>query len=226
MLRILKLIIKTMLIFATAVYGSIPKYQEPSTAAKNEQKKLAREAIRTADLMIENGVVIETNLPTGKIQLPKQYFDFPDFIKQAKMGNYLADALTASESIQKESDGKYENPFIFISLGMPDGELRQIIADSKRVDAKIYIRGMYKDLKSTIARIQDLIGSDGGILIDPTVFKKFNITSVPTYIVPLTKNNEFIKAVGSVSFSYLLNLVMRTGSESEQKCARYWLGKY
>lgn len=104
-------------------------------------------------------------------------------------------------------------PLIFVTLTMPNEELKHLFDEGNRVGAAIIVRGFFKDLKTTVAKFKEL-SIDNGFLIDPTLFKKYSVKQVPTFVLPI-KKDVFVKASGSVSLEYFLNLVTRTGTKDE-----------
>lgn len=114
-------------------------------------------------------------------------------------------------------------PLIFVTLSMPIAELKLLLAEGSKIGAPVIIRGLYKDLKSTAKKIKEL-AVENGVLIDPTMFIKYQVREVPTFILPIT-NTKYVKGRGSVSLSYFLELVTRTGSKEESLIANRWRGQ-
>jgi type-F conjugative transfer system pilin assembly protein TrbC len=114
-------------------------------------------------------------------------------------------------------DVRHGQLYAFVSLGMPDNELLAIVAQARVYDAKVIIRGLYEDhFRATLARLNDL-GIDRGIAIDPLAFRRFSVSVVPTYVLALETSPvleqkptpQHVKAAGSVSIPYFLELVER-----------------
>ena len=91
------------------------------------------------------------------------------------------------------------------------------------------------DFTKTFQAIRQLDAKRGSALVDPTLFERFKVTQVPTFIVPLEpikaceSNNQcdvprHIKAAGDVSLDYVLELVQRSGSVEEKRVASNYLG--
>lgn len=95
---------------------------------------------------------------------------------------------------EKRQDGFY----IFVSLSMPKSSLRDYDKLAKQIGTKLVIRGFKNNsFKETVEVTQKL-----AMQIDPVAFKKFNITSVPSFV--LSSNNQFDKLIGNVSIKYAL----------------------
>ena len=129
---------------------------------------------------------------------------------------------------------KNDYPLAFASFSLPKNTLVTLLQDMKRVGGAVIFRGLIdNDFKKTMQAVRDLGAQDGGALIDPTLFQRFNVSNVPTFVVPLEaiENCELdvqkdcpmpknFKAVGDVSFGFLLDLVERTGSSEEKAVAK------
>ena len=89
--------------------------------------------------------------------------------------------------------------FLAVSLSMPSDSLKQYIMDAHHLNIPIVIRGMYTNpsnkasddqsligtMDDTQTRIKSLMGDkkEGGIEIDPMLFRSFNIQVVPSFVV-------------------------------------------
>jgi len=113
--------------------------------------------------------------------------------------------------------------YVCISLGFSDEAIKRILNEAKIVGASVVIRGFYKDFNSTIKRVSKFSG-DGGLAIDPTIFEKYNIETVPAFV--LTSENLTATAHGSASIRYFLELVVRQGTPGEAELAERFLKEY
>ena len=89
--------------------------------------------------------------------------------------------------------------FLAVSLSMPSDALKEYIVEAHRLDIPIVIRGMYSNpdnhlsdpqnimgnMNDTQLRIKFLMGNskEGGIEIDPMLFRAFAIQVVPSLVV-------------------------------------------
>ncbi len=89
--------------------------------------------------------------------------------------------------------------FLAVSLSMPTDALKEYIVEAHRLDIPIVIRGMYSNpdnhsndpqnimgnMNDTQLRIKSLMGDykEGGIEIDPMLFRAFHIQVVPSLVV-------------------------------------------
>ena len=77
--------------------------------------------------------------------------------------------------------------FIMLSFSMPEQSLRSAMVEANRFGLPILMRGFVKnDVLATQTAIQRVFKDDAqsvGFNIDPTMFTRFNVTSVPQVIV-------------------------------------------
>lgn len=147
-----------------------------------------------------------------------------DFYKQSK------DLLKGGGDSLKMEDLKpaHTEPYlaVLVTLAMPDVELKSILIEAARYNASVVIKGLYgENLKSTATRIASLVGKErkGGISINPVLFRQYEVTSVPTFIMT-TESVErcmkdsceppsHVRASGSVSVEYFLEKVASTSRD-------------
>lgn len=151
-------------------------------------------------------------------------YKFPN-IKDVNVPKIDFDKITSNPN-SVNSNGHTPILFAFISLGMPENAIINILKEAKELKAKVYLRGVKKDLKTTIKVISDLSQKSGGsVLIDPTMFNKFSIDRVPAYVIaekePETSKYQsslppsFVKAYGDVTIEYFVDYVKRNGTHSQ-----------
>ncbi len=70
---------------------------------------------------------------------------------------------------------------VFVSFSMPEMALKQLTSDLKKLNSALVIRGLINNsFKDTSLYLQKL---GDGMLLDPTLFEKFNVSSVPTFVI-------------------------------------------
>ncbi|PSV86911.1 type-F conjugative transfer system pilin assembly protein TrbC, partial [Photobacterium iliopiscarium] len=117
---------------------------------------------------------------------------------------------------------------VFVSLGMPETSLKQLLLQAEQLHVPIVIRGIFgNDFNTTIAKVKKLVQPQqgqsplGGVSINPIWFKQFGIKQVPAFVVmkPNTctdkppcdpKNYDVI--YGNVSLFDALDTVAREGT--------------
>lgn len=89
---------------------------------------------------------------------------------------------------------------VFVSFSMPDQSLIQLSQDADKYNARLIMRGVYKnsfaELKKKVLSI-----SRRGILfdIDPELFKQYNVQQVPTFVY--VKDGS--KITGNVNLAFV-----------------------
>jgi len=113
----------------------------------------------------------------------------------------------------RASDEKAPTVLAFASFSMPQSALKQLSGDIKKVGGALVIRGLINNsFKETAITLQKL---GEGILLDPTLFEKYNITSVPTFIIfegDLKDDHSiYDRLTGNVSLRFVLEKVAQEG---------------
>ena len=96
---------------------------------------------------------------------------------------------------------------IFISFSMPKESMRLWVSQAEKIGASVYLRGLVNNsFKDTVLAVKALLHDQkGGVLIDPTIFKKHGITQVPA-VVFVSKGNASI-VYGDVTLDYALERI-------------------
>lgn len=129
-----------------------------------------------------------------QLQLDRQRFQFlqsPDFLKQARpVAPQDQSFLDAQAQQFRQSMQPGERPvdaaLVFVSFSMPSDELKQRVQDAAALNIPVVIRGMVNgDMRATANAVAGLVkeSNTGGVQIDPTTFRQYNITAVPVLIV-------------------------------------------
>ncbi len=141
---------------------------------------------------------------------------------------YLSLNITAQAVCQKEHSARQTCPvqklsvpqenlptvLVFVSFSMPETALKQLANDLKKINGALVIRGLINNsLKDTSLYLQKL---GEGVLLDPTLFDKFNVVAVPTFIIvegdlksEQTPKHDRIQ--GNVSLKFALEKVAKEG---------------
>lgn len=118
----------------------------------------------------------------------------PD-LKTAREIKAGSDKLLKNIGLPKES-GLY----IFISTSMHDKKIREYAEDAKKYGAVLVLRGLkHNSFQKTIAYFEKL---NAEIQIDPNLFKKYQVRSVPQIV--LAKGDKYDIIKGSVSLEFAL----------------------
>jgi len=142
-------------------------------------------------------------------------------------GTPAEEYFTALGGWQEESSRKYADLgdlLIFVSFSIPAMSLQQLIMDAHKVGGHLVIRGLVNNsFKDTAQALYELIheSKSGGIMLDPTLFQKFNIKQVPAFVVVNHDNlrqplcSKFDIVYGNVSLSYVLHKIASGGDEGK-----------
>ncbi len=99
------------------------------------------------------------------------------------------DAMVAAAGREAISGDDAPRLVAFASLSMPAASLRQMIDDVGRAGGVVVLRGFpdnsVKQFTGALARIVPAGGSNA-VGIDPRLFRAFQVTTVPTYVVTST----------------------------------------
>lgn len=134
---------------------------------------------------------------------------------------------------KENKSSKLNKLLIFISSSMPEDSLIALDEQAKRAGGLLVLRGLINgSFKDTAAYITSL--SDKGIsaIIDPRLFKMFNVEAVPTFIVKPDDSNPCFdkecrytpihdKVAGNITLEYALELISTNGSESRMVASSY-----
>lgn len=119
----------------------------------------------------------------------------------------LAINMWVSNSYSQE-EYKY---YVFISSSMPKQSLIQILEQSKKINAEVVLRGFINDsYKITTQSFKDLINmTQYGVIVDPELFTKYQITKVPTFVI--AKGDKYDKLAGNISWQEAIDIITRKG---------------
>lgn len=111
--------------------------------------------------------------------------------------------------------------YVFISLGMPEQGLISIISQAKQYGFIPILRGFKEgSYKKTVLALEEIIKkTEYGIVIDPELFKEFDIEVVPTFVIvkhnncarSICQSKKFNKLSGNVSVKFALETLLKGG---------------
>lgn len=207
-----------------------------------ESFDLSQDSVNTQQMIMKEAVTqakgqsgqINTSYESGE-----KYYIFSDKLKQDSIKQsieYQAHSpINANDTISYYNQLK-ENAknsigegrlLIFISMSMPKSAIENLITQGEKVGAVFVLRGLVdgslkKTQKSFYAAMN---GHKVGAMINPELFKTFNVTKVPTFaIYANAKQNplntgckiapEFVTITGSVSVRYALEQMQQNSKLS------------
>lgn len=162
-----------------------------------------------------------------QLKLDRQRFrdlQTPEFLKQPRPvapqdQSFLdAQAQQFRQSMQPE-ERPVDAALVFVSFSMPPDELKQRVQDAAALNIPVVIRGMVNgDMRATANAVAGLVkeSNTGGVQIDPTTFRKYNITAVPVLIVTCGNQGDKVDRLqGDLTLYQALKRVAEEGD-----CAR------
>lgn len=131
------------------------------------------------------------------------------------------------KKVEKNIFSKEENVdfYMFASFGLSDSLLRQMLDYAKIYNGVIVLKGIENNsFKQTAEHIQRLSkeGEEAAIIIDPTLFKQFEVERVPAYIlakqekcpVGISCKPSYDKITGNITPKYALEKFAEKGDLS------------
>jgi type-F conjugative transfer system pilin assembly protein TrbC len=130
--------------------------------------------------------------------------------KASPFDNVLSDynkIIANKDGIQND-----DNIYVFISFSMRDNLIKEYIAEARSLKEKdninvvFVLRGFYKNsFKETGSKVAQLSDSKNvGVIVDPTLYQKYNIKQVP--VIVKKNENDFDKISGSITIRYALEI--------------------
>jgi conjugal transfer pilus assembly protein TrbC len=147
--------------------------------------------------------------------------------------NWLEDAVKKYQTIQPLDHKKEaQTLYAFFSFGMPEASIQRMIQDAEKSGAILVLRGMKENsLQKTKTEAARIIGKHRvEIDINPTLFKRFNITAVPAVVMTrgdcetckeAPKDSDYIKISGDVTLSYALEKLEDQYPDWKKEIERY-----
>jgi conjugal transfer pilus assembly protein TrbC len=141
--------------------------------------------------------------------------------KECKAG--LDQFMAENQSAANNHNGQL---YVFITLGMKVKNIHALLVEAKKYRAQLVIRGLKNDsFIETASFIREIAKKESeGVVIDPNLFRKYNIQTVPTFI--LTKDcglfesskcdSSYDQLEGNVSIKYALEKMQADGDLSTE----------
>lgn len=197
------------------------KASMPSDADINAARARSQSVFDQAEQSAKNPSAVMPNVPMNNIG--SQGIDIADLANQKR---------------QTSGWGEPDDLLIFVSFSMPEATLRSIASQAAKAKAIVVFRGIpggltNKSWQAAMNRIKPLAATGANIQIDPEQFKRYDIQSVPSYVLALNNKNQkiescspegcmakSIKATGDASVSYVLEQWTSTRDKSLAKAAK------
>jgi conjugal transfer pilus assembly protein TrbC len=145
---------------------------------------------------------------------------------KAQLNQAISPLLDAKQNPSADAKGV----MVFVSLGMPDTSLQQLLMQSAALQVPLIVRGVLpQGFTATIKRMNHLIDNKGdtiqsGFAINPQWFTQFGITQVPAFVAikpgmcqakQPCSSDDFDVIYGNVSLYDALNLLAQHGTVAD-----------
>jgi len=117
---------------------------------------------------------------------------------------------------QRQQEAQQDKPthgaLYFVSFAIPETGLKRMLGQARRYDIPAVLRGMVNnDMKVTADAVMSLVqdGSASGVAIDPTRYREYGITSVPSLVVYCQAGHDVIR--GNLRLKQALAKVVEQG---------------
>jgi type-F conjugative transfer system pilin assembly protein TrbC len=244
--NVLRLLVIYFCLYTTVSYAEETKYKDPDRKALERVKNDTKIFFNKVNAVVKDTTFLNdlqkqkkdaSQVPNG---LKQSLYDFSGINPRIREDQIMSKVLAAGEKIEGHTAEPWtSSPLIMISFSMPESKIKSLMSEGARIGANVVIRGaLNNDLPTTIRRIQKIASENGagGVQIDPTLFSRFKVTTVPTFILPLepikTCNEKgcevpkHVKAHGTATLRYFLEKASRLGNPEEKLIAEHWLNNY
>jgi len=169
---------------------------------------------------------VET-LPTPA--LPNFPDPSPEMLQRARTDiNKLLDQAQEQPLATSQDQKTGPQLYVFVSTSMPDITLKRLLLQASRIKGSLILRGLVDgDMGKTKEKIMQLLEADamgntqidGGLSIDPTLFERFDISQVPSFVVTNTPaercsksgcpSTDYARLSGDTTIEYALETIAR-----------------
>ncbi|MDR6775624.1 type-F conjugative transfer system pilin assembly protein TrbC [Azospirillum sp. BE72] len=124
------------------------------------------------------------------------------------------------------------SPLVFVSFSMPEAALKDLAEQTRRAGGALLFRGMVNNnITDTMAAMGRIVGEQGGAMLDPTMFRMFDVKVVPTIVVPAEQVQpcfeprcrsaapEHDRIAGNVTLFYALETIANAGGPGAARAA-------
>lgn len=182
----------------------------------NEDKQKAK---KWAEQVTEN---------VKKHELRKEQAEFIKTIQDRSNAHLSGEFKTKSDALLRNNQaslssgtGDKANLYVFITLGMKPKNIDSLVKEAKKHGAQVILRGLKNNsFMETAGYLQAIAKEESeGVIIDPTLFRKFSIKIAPTFVLSqekqLLENNDsgqiYDQVEGNVSIRYALERIASRG---------------
>ncbi len=107
-----------------------------------------------------------------------------------------------AKRIEEEIGETKKEILVFVSFSMPELSLKELSREAGKHNAKLILRGLYREsFKKTAEKILEIDKKGLSLEIDPKLFKKYGIKQVPTFVL-IEGEKEISRLSGNVRLEY------------------------
>lgn len=215
--------------FEQATQSSQARHKETATIleqadALGRSSSFIEQIEREAKQAVESG---EAYLATPQPTLPQPS---PEILDQTRndLARLLNQDLTSTPLADVAKTSAGPQLYLFVSFAMPEQSLKKLLRQSASINATLVLRGFINgsltETKNSIAKIlesdaQGHTAIDVGFAIDPTLFDRFMVNTVPTFVLTEAAAERcteqscpiptHARLSGDVTLSYVLETMAR-----------------
>lgn len=172
----------------------------------------------------------------------------PDYVKNGQETNTspervdpIAIAERARKNYEQIDPSQLEGStlMVFVSFSMPEESLKRIAYETKKAGGTMFLRGFVNDnLSQTVKASEKLINLGAQIQIHPELFKNYEITQVPAYVLTKAGNEvsagcngkssctDYVSVVGDGSLKTVLDRMSRSKNSTLASLAEIRLRRF
>ncbi len=165
------------------------RYQEPSAALLQQQQELMQNGMKGADAFYQDKTFLDS-LATERQRaqaVPNNFkpgrLDMPENVRNQTWADRFNEMEAKANEAVKEGAIGSQAILIFVSFSLPEATIKSLAAEAKRAGGVLVFRGLKGD--DLIQMRKALTGMGEGFAIDPTLYRRFSIEKVPTFVLPV-----------------------------------------
>lgn len=228
----LRLVIAAALLAASAALaeepqGGIITFREPTEGELQQQQAYMRDNLQKGEGYFSSKA-FEDSLKSERAKVYQVPDNAPGYRVDMPAGVMSQSWADRFNEVEAKANDMAKNPLqgnrtliVFASLSMPRETLKALAADARKVGGAVVFRGLKND--DFVAMRKELQGLGEGFAIDPTLYQRFAVEEVPTYVLPVEPlmpcdingcpPSRYMKLVGNVSVDGALDYMRLNSAE-------------
>lgn len=191
----LRLVIAAALLAASAALaeepqaGGIITYREPTAAELERQQAYMQDNLQKGEGYFSSKA-FEDSLKSERAKVYQVPDNAPGYRVDMPAGVMSQSWADRFNEVEAKATNMASNPLqgnrtliVFASLSMPRETLQALAADARKVGGAVVFRGLKDD--DFVAMRKELQGLGEGFAIDPTLYQRFAVEAVPTFVLPV-----------------------------------------